>query len=97
MGWAKRVETQRGLSAIMYSLTKTKEFDKIKIVKGNLNTMGEMCKHVPKCPQRGAAFIAAPAIHKDNAQPMGRIAWTAVRSITSERYVEAGEAQWSIA
>ena len=34
LGWAKRVKAQREQSAIMDSLTRTKEFDKIKIAKG---------------------------------------------------------------
>ena len=57
--------------------------------------MGEMHKYMPKCLQRRAANIAAPAIHQDNALPMGRSAWTVARSITSERYAEAGEVQLS--
>ena len=36
LGWARRVEFQRAQSAIMDSLTKTKEFVKIKIAKGGL-------------------------------------------------------------
>ena len=34
LGWAKRVEAQRAQSAIMDSSTETKEFDKIRTVKG---------------------------------------------------------------
>ena len=34
LGWAKRVEDQRTQSAIMESLTETKEFDKVKIAEG---------------------------------------------------------------
>ena len=55
-----------------------------------------MQKHVPKCPQRGAAVIGVPAIHQDNVWPMGRGVWTVARSITSEKYPEAGEVQLSI-
>ena len=36
LGWAKRVEAQRAHSAIMDSLTQTKEFDKINRAKGGL-------------------------------------------------------------
>ena len=52
-----------------------------------------MCKHMPKFLQRRAAIIAVPTIHQDNAKPMGRSAQTVARSITSERYAEAGEVQ----
>ena len=47
LGWAKRVEAPIAQSAIMDSLTKTKEFDKVKIVKGGSDTMAEIHKPVP--------------------------------------------------
>ena len=34
--------------------------------------MAEICKHVPKHPQRRAAIIAVSGIHQDNVHPIGR-------------------------
>ena len=51
--------------------------------------MEGMYKHIPKCLQSRAAVIVVPAIHPDNAWPMGRSVWTVVRSITSEKSAEA--------
>ena len=36
LGWGKRLGALRAQSAIMHSLTKPKEFDKIQIAKGGL-------------------------------------------------------------
>ena len=45
--WAKRVEVQRAQSAIINSLSETKEFDKIKAIKGGQ-------RHNLRKPQTGA-------------------------------------------
>ena len=58
--------------------------------------MEEVCKHVPNCPQRRVVVIAVPAIHPDNAWPMGRSVWTVVSLIILEKSAEAGKMQWSI-
>ena len=47
LGWAKRVESQRGHSAIMDSLTKTREFDKVKIVRGDDGRNVQTCAEAP--------------------------------------------------
>ena len=50
LGWAKRVEAQRAQSAITDSLIETKEFDKIKIVKGGLKYDGRNVQTSTKAP-----------------------------------------------
>ena len=51
---------------------KQKEFDKIKTIKGEIETQSEKTtNHMPKHPQSRVAIIAVPAIHSDNAQSMG--------------------------
>ena len=73
LGWAKRVVAQRAQSAILNSLTKTKGVSQGKDrKKGDSDTIGEMCMHMPKCPQRRDAVIVVLAIHPDNAWLMGR-------------------------
>ena len=69
LGWVKRVEAQRAQSAIMDSLTKTKEFDKVKIAKGGLRYNGTIWKHVTT--EKSCSYWV-PAIHPDNTWPMGR-------------------------
>ena len=55
--------------------------------------MGEIPKHVQKCPQRRAEVIVVPAIHPDKALPMGKSEQTVARSITLDTAAEAGEIQ----
>ena len=78
--WANRMGAQRVQPAIITSLSKTKEYDKIKTIKGDRDTIWENQKHVPKCPGSRIAVILAPAIHPDNAQPIWRSVWSAARS-----------------
>ena len=89
------MEAHRAQSAIMDSLTETKEFDNIKIAKGDPDTMVEMHKDMPKHPQSRSAVTALPAICTDNAQPMGRSVWTVPGLITLEKSAQAGEIQLS--
>ena len=79
LGWEKRVEAQRTQSAIMDSLTETKEFDKVKIEKGGLRYNGKICKHMPKCLQNRATVIVVPAIYPDNTWLKGRSVQTVAR------------------
>ena len=85
--WAKRVEAKRAQSAIITSLSETKEFDKIKTIKVG-QTQSEKATNVPKCLQTKAAVIVVPAIHPYNAQPMGRSVWSVARLITFGRSAE---------
>ena len=50
LGWAKRVEAQGAQSAIMDSLTKTKEFDKVKKAKGEPIHNGRNVQTCVKAP-----------------------------------------------
>ena len=52
LGWKKRVEAKRAQSAIMDSLTKTKEFDKVKIAKGELRYNGTNVQTCAKTPAK---------------------------------------------
>ena len=51
-GWAKRIEAQRAQSATMDSLTETKKFDKIKIVKGGFKDNGINVQTHVKAPAK---------------------------------------------
>ena len=52
--WAKRMEVQRAMSAIITSLSETKEFDKIKTIKGG-DTQSE--KTANPCQNAGEAEL----------------------------------------
>ena len=91
LGWAKRVEAQRAQSAIMDSLTETKEFDKINLAKVAFKYSWRNVQTSAKVPAKKSCIHCSSAIYQDNAWPMGRSAWAVVRTITSERYTEAGE------
>ena len=49
LAWAKRVEVQRAQSAVISSITKAKEFDKIKVLKNTHKTVPEET-HSQRCP-----------------------------------------------
>ena len=60
--WAKRVKVQRAQSAVMNSLPKTKEFDKIKVSKMHTRTIPEdTCRQ--RCPQNRHVDSVVAAIH----------------------------------
>ena len=60
--WAKRVEAQRAQSAIMDSLTETKEFHKLKIMKATYKDSPRRPSIYTKHPQNRQADIVGPAI-----------------------------------
>ena len=65
----------------------------IRIVKGGFK---HNVQTDTKAPVKRVAYIVVPAIHQDDAQPMGRNVWTVASSIISMKYAEAGEYQLSI-
>ena len=85
LAWAKRVEAQKAQSAIINSLKETKDFNRIKTLRGGRR---ESHKLMPKYPQSRVAVIMVPAIHPDNAQPVARSVQDVVKSITLEQYAE---------
>ena len=91
----KRVEAQRAQaqSTIMNSLTETKEFDKLKIVKSTHKESLRRFSALTKCPQNSHADIVVATIPQDNAQTMGRNSQNAAKVATSERCVGTGEAE----
>ena len=72
--WAKRVEAQGVQSTIIISLSKTKEFNKIKTIKGGQRHSLRKPQIFAKCPWSRVAVILVIAIHPNNAWPMGRSA-----------------------
>ena len=59
--WAKRAKMQRAQSTIMNSLTRAKEFDKLKIIKTHTRTVLEdTCRQ--RCLQNRLADIVVAAI-----------------------------------
>ena len=85
--WAKRVEAQRAQSAIMNSLTETKEFDKLKIIKTMYKDSARRPSVYIKNLQNRHVDIVDPAIHQDNIWAMERNVQIAAKSATSEECV----------
>ena len=64
------MEKRRAQSAIITCLSDTREFERIKTIKGEQTQFGTDLKHVPKCLQSRVSVIVVPAIHPDDTQPM---------------------------
>ena len=82
LAWAKRVEAQKAQSAILNSLNKRKDFDKVKAVSGGQRQIERNCKHMPKHHKSRVSIIVAPAIHPGDAWPMVRYLQSVARSST---------------
>ena len=94
LAWAKRVKAQRAEAAVLNDLTEIKAFDKIK--KGlNQRAPGEE-RHRLQHTRDSHAGTADKAMHKDNAQHMGKHVQHAARQGTSGRCAEAKEAMQSM-
>ena len=79
---------------IITSLSETKDFDKIKTVKGGRDNMRKTHKHMPKMPcEPELQILWFQAICPEDAQPMERSAWSVGRSTTSERSAEVEESR----
>ena len=81
--WAKRVNVKRAQSAIMNSLTETKELNKLKLAKSQRE----------RNPQNRYAGIVVAAIPQDSDQHMGRHAQNSAKLVTSKQCAEAEEPQ----
>ena len=89
LSWAKRVEVQRAQSAVMSTITETKDVIKLEYLSMPTKTAPEG-QHSPACHQNRYAGTVAAHIYQDNAWHMGRCLWSAARLATSKKYVGAG-------
>ena len=65
LDWAKRVGAQRAQSAVMDSLTKSKEFNKVKIVKGELRYNGRNVQTCAKVPaKKSCSYCSSSHPHR---------------------------------